>query len=134
MALTNQGENIEAIARYFGQVRLRTAAAAAIVDEWQAFWSGLSDYAKNFDQNAYDRARNLRLKFDRANAVTAEEREAVERKAKTGLSSEQIAGDPDRRTSTGGYIPAPSHGTIVSQVAWGAGLVIGGLVLLKLLK
>jgi hypothetical protein len=134
VAVTDQGRNIEAIARYFGAQIPRTREATAARDEWQRFYSGLSDIELNFEQQAYDRARNLRLKYNRANAVTPEEKAAVELQALHGVTTEDIEGDPDRRTSTGEYVPPPSGSARVATIAGLVGLGIGSLVLLKLLR
>ncbi len=132
MALTDQGENIEAIARYIGQqVPPRTPAAVTVRDQWQAWWSNLSDYAKNFDQSAYDHARNWKLRFNEANARTPEELELVKHQATTGLTTEEIEGEADRRREDGSYVPAPSHGETLGHVVLVAGLALGVLLFLK---
>lgn len=128
-AWTEQGRNIEAIARFFGAQTPRTGAAVAARDEWLRFYSALGDFEANFEQQAYDRSRNLKLQYNRANAITAEERAAVEEQALRGVSSEDIAGEPDRRTSTGEYVPPPSGSATLGRVALAAGL--GALLLWK---
>jgi hypothetical protein len=130
MAVTSQGDNIEAIERYIGETEPpRTAAARAVRDQFLRFASGLGDYEKNFEQQAYDRARNYRLEYNRANAVTPEEKAAVEEQALRGLSTEQLEGDADRRTTDGSYIPPPSGSTELARIA-AVGLGVIGLVLL----
>lgn len=134
-AWTEQGRNIEAIARYFGAATPRTSEAVAARDEWQRFYSGLGELEANWEQQAYDRARNLKLKYNRANAITAAEKAAVEEQALRGVSTEEIEGSGDRRTSSGEYVPPPSPtgelGGTLRGVALIAGLGIGALLLLK---
>jgi len=130
LAVTDQGENIEAIARYISeQAPPRTAEARSIRDEWQRFYSGLSSYEANYEQQAYDRARNIRLRYNRANATTDAERAAVERQAMGGLSTEQINGDPDRRTTDGSYIPPPSSSSRLALIGVGVAAVAALLLL-----
>jgi hypothetical protein len=130
LAVTDQGENIEAIARYISeQDPPRTAEARSIRDEWQRFYSGLSSYEANYEQQAYDRARNIRLRYNRANATTDAERAAVERQAMGGLSTEQINGDADRRTTDGSYIPPPSPSSGLVLIGVGVAAVAALLLL-----
>jgi hypothetical protein len=132
VALSNQGSNIEAIARYIGgQEPARTPAAIAVRDEWQRFYSGLGDFEKNFEQQAYDRARNLRLKFNRANAVTPEQVAAVEEQALRGVTTEEMAGEADRRTADGSYIPPPSGSTTAAHALIAVGAVVAIVLLLR---
>lgn len=131
LVLTDQAENIEAIARYIGeQEPARTDAARAVRDEWQRFYSGLGDFERNYEQQAYDRARNLKLRFNQANATTAEQKQAVEDQALRGLSTEQLNGEPDRRQTDGTYVPPPSGSTELAHVVIGVGVALGIVLLL----
>ncbi len=132
MALTAQGDNIEAIERYIGeQEPARTAAAVAVRDQFLRYTSTLSSFERNFEQQAYDRVRNFKLDFNRANAITPAEKQAVEEQALRGLSTEQLEGKADRRTSDGSYVPPPSSS---SQIAAVAAVVLGAGVLVLLLR
>lgn len=132
IVITDQGRNIDAIARYIGaQVAPRTDAARAVRDEWQRFYSGLSDFEANFEQQAYDRARNLKLQYNLANALTEAERAAVMHQALEGVSSEQVAGDPDRRTSGGTYAPPPSASGQIARAIGAVGIGLGLLLLVR---
>lgn len=126
MNLTEQARNIEAIERYFGDAKPRTPEAVAVRDEFMVFSSSLGEYERNFEQQAYDRARNLRLSYNRANATTEAERLAAERQALGGLSTEQLGGDADRRTASGAYVPPPSGSSQLARVAAvvGVGVVV----------
>lgn len=129
MALTDQAANIEAIERYIGeQVPPRTPEAVRIRDEFLRFTSALSSWSRNFEQGAYDRVRNYKLAYNRANAITPEEKAAVETVAKTGFSTEQMQGLPDRRLADGSYAPPPTTAERLSGP-----LIVGGLALLGLL-
>jgi hypothetical protein len=133
--LTDQARNIEAIGRYISeQEPARTAAAVAVRDEWQRFASALGDWEANYEQQAYDRARNIRLKFNRANAVTPAERAAVEQQAIGGVSTEEVEGDPDRRTSSGAYIPPPSPSAELARTLAIVGAGVGLLLLWKVTR
>jgi hypothetical protein len=132
MALTLQAENIVAIERYIGeQEPARTIAARAVRDDFLRWASGLGAFERNFEQQAYDRARNFRLAFNRANATTPAETAAVEAQAIGGMSTEQAAGAADRRTSDGTYIPPPSGSSQIMTVATIAGV---GVLLVLLLR
>jgi hypothetical protein len=111
--------NIKAINDYFNRTPAQTKAATKIYDEWRAFYEKLES-AWWISQDDYDKARNIRNAFNRANAVTAEEKEIVETVIKTGLTTEQVSnaygalmgnkpvGDVGARrtTSTGDYLTA----------------------------
>jgi hypothetical protein len=132
MGLTAQADNIDAIERYIGeQEPARTAAAVAVRDDFLRFMAGLGDYARNFEQQAYDRVRNFKLDFNRANAVTPAEKAAVEDQAINGLSTEQLEGKPDRRTAEGKYVPPPSGGDQLTKIAIGVGLFLGLVLVLR---
>jgi hypothetical protein len=132
MVLTDQARNIEAIALYIGeQEPARTPEASAVRDEWQRFYSSLGEFERNYEQQAYDRARNLRLAFNRANATTPEEHAAVEEQALHGVTTEQLDGKADRRRADGSYVPPPSGSTQLQHVAIGLGLVLGLVLILR---
>lgn len=124
--LTEQSENIAAIERYIGeQVPPKTPAAVAVRDEFLRFMSQMSDYARNFEQAAYDNVRNWKLRYNNANAVTAAEKAAVHEQATRGLSTEQLQGQPDRRLSDGTFEPPPTLG---DRLAMPGAVVVGALV------
>lgn len=118
----SQSEDMDAINRMMAGAPLRTKAAAAVHDEWIKWWDGLSWWEKALDGETYDRARNLRNQFNRANAVTASDRAAVERMQTTGLTNEEIAGGTRRTLSTGDYD--------VPLLSTSSRLALGGLALL----
>lgn len=133
MPLTDQAANIEAIERYIGeQEPPRTPEAARIRDEFLRFTSSLSAWSRNFEQGAYDRVRNYKLAYNRANAITPAEKAAVEAQAKTGLSTEQLQGAPDRRLTDGSYAPPPTTAErLLVPLLVGGGVLLGLLLLTR---
>ncbi len=133
LVLTDQGRNIAAIAVYIGeQIPPRTPAALAVRNEWQSFYSSLGDFEANYEQQAYDRARNLRLKYNLANATTEAERLEALAQGQGGISTEQVDGNADRRRTDGSYVPPPSGSAeLVRAVAITAALALGLVLLVR---
>lgn len=100
----SQAEDIDAIERYLGDQIPSTPAATAIRDEFIRYMSTIGTYDRHFSGGVYDSVRNFRIRYDRANAVTPAQKQAVETQAR-GLTTEQMEGGADRRLSTGEYIP-----------------------------
>ncbi len=113
-------EDIEAIDRYIKAAPLHSKAAGVAHDDWVRYYDGLSWLDKTTDATL-DKSRNLRNAFNRANAVTAADREAVENQLQNGLTSEELAGGTSRRLSTGDY------DTPLISPATRAGLLLAGL-------
>lgn len=84
----------------------KTAAAKAVFNEWIAWWEDNGDNWFNGTAEL-DHARNLRNDYNRANAVTAEAKAQVESVIRTGMTSEQAAGETDRRNAEGGFTEPP---------------------------
>ena len=135
--------NMSAINTYITSQPLNTKAARAIHDEWLRWYSGLGWYDLNFPSQAiYDLARNIRNRFNTANAVTPAEKAAVIAVQSSGLSSEEVRGEADRRTSSSQYLgpteaPEPEEESEPWIPAKTKGvLFLGGLVYvaLKLFK
>lgn len=102
------GANLDAISRYMSDTPVKTQAASRAKDAWVIWYDGLDFIDKNWpSQQVYDMARNLRNAFNKANATTPKELAAVVQTQQTGLSSEQLQGQSDRRLATGDYIEAP---------------------------
>lgn len=130
--MTEQAENIAAIERYIGeQEPPRTPGAVKVRDEFLRYTSSLGSWSRNFESGAYDRVRNYKLEYNRANAVTPAEKAAVEDQALRGLSSEQLRGEADRRTSDGTYIPAPSLDVEITKAVVVVAVALAALLLLK---
>jgi hypothetical protein len=121
-------DNIEAIQKYFANTTAVTSEASKIKDEFTKWYDGLWWYEKNESSN-YDLARNMRNRFNLANAKTVAEKASVENVMKTGLSSEELVGDP-RRNLESGMLPGPDKppNPPLIPVPW----LIGGAVVLGL--
>lgn len=103
--------NIDAINRYITEQPIKTTAGAKARDAWVKWHNNLGWYDKSFPSlEVYDKARNLRNEFNIANAVTPKEVKEVKQIQQTGLSSEQLRGEADRRLSTGDYLEEEDHG------------------------
>lgn len=88
----------------------RTSKAKLVFNDWVTWWEANRGNWW-FSQAEYDHARNLRNDYNRANAVTAEQKKQVEAVITTGVSSEQAQGETDRRNASGGFVEAPPGAT-----------------------
>src|SRR5206468_12801055 len=79
----------------------------SLKNEWITWFDRLAWYDKNFDQGTYDVARNKRNAFNLANVSSPSELSNVREVIKTGISSEQMQGLPDRRDSEGMFPNPP---------------------------
>lgn len=105
-------DNLNAVNTYIHSTPIKTDKARSLASDWSRWWDTTGDpnlYTVKIDQVVWDEARNRRLAFDLANAVTKAEAEQVHYVATTGQSSEQMEGLQDRRDpETGGYyVPPP---------------------------
>jgi hypothetical protein len=128
MILTS--DNMEAIAQYMGAEKPQTAEATKIRDDFVKWYDGLWWYEKT-EQSNYDLARNLRNRYNIANALTAADKAQVENVIKTGLTTEDFMNEPDRRDSKG-MLPGPTEvpKTPLIPTPWLIGLgVVAGLTI-----
>lgn len=137
-ATSDDAANIKAINTYIMTTPLATSAAGNVRNEWLKWHDGLGWYSREYPSvEIYDQARNLRNKFNLANAKTAEEKEQVKRVMQTGLTSEELRGETKRTTAEGGYLaPPPGESEpwlpMKTKVALGMGvLVLGALTVAK---
>lgn len=129
-----QADDIDAINRYVTSTPIRTPAASALRDQWIQWIDTRSAYDRNFDRPTFDAARNKRFDFEIANALTEAEREQIRHVRAEGLSSEEMQGEPDRRTTGGRYTEAaPSSwgGLIGAGVGIALASAIGGAYLAR---
>jgi hypothetical protein len=130
--VTEQAANIAAIERYIGgQVPAVTPEAKRVRDRFLSYMAGVSWFEREFEPGVYDRVRNFKLEFNRANATTDAEREAVEAQAIGGLSSEELRGEADRRQTDGTYVPAPTTAQRLMPIALGLGALALVVVMRK---
>lgn len=123
----NHWDNVEAIDRYIKNAPLNTKAAGAIRDEWTRFFDEFSwSYAT---QEQYDRARNLRNRFNLANAVTQSDKEQVLHVMQTGLTTEELAGGTSRRLIDGSYIEPLLTAETKAKLVFGGVIIAGAFVL-----
>jgi hypothetical protein len=124
-------DNMAAIRKYFADTSARTDAASKIKDDFIKWYDALWWYEKG-EQSNYDLARNMRNRFNLANAVTPVERASVENVMKTGLTTEQMVSEEDRRLSTGmmpGPVKPPNPPLIPTPWLIG-GAVVAGLAVI----
>lgn len=119
-------DNMAAIVDYINRTPTKTPEAARIKDEFAKWYNGISYW--DDEQITYDKARNYRNSFNLANAVTSSEKQTVERVIKTGLTTEEAAGESARARTTSGQYAVPDE-PLVPTWKWAVvGVVaIGGL-------
>lgn len=100
---SSQRDNLEAVNSQIMATKPQTPKAIELRDDWARWYQSLGTYELNYDADTWDVARNKRAAFLLANAATEAEREDVRRVIETGMSSEQQAGETDRRMSGGMY-------------------------------
>ncbi len=128
-------DNMTAIQAYFAATAARTPAAVKIKDDFTKWYDGLWWYEKSETSN-YDLARNLRNRFNLANAATPDEHAAVTEVIKTGLTTEQLQGEADRRLSSG-QLPGPEsppNPPLVPTWVLYAGAAVAGLAVIVAAK
>jgi hypothetical protein len=103
-------EDIEAINDFFHRAgnEPKTANARAAFNEWVRWYEATKPGPLGWwSDSDKDHASNLRNAYVRANAVTTQEKTAAERVIKTGLSTEQMMGETDRRNADGNVEERP---------------------------
>jgi hypothetical protein len=125
--------NMAALVVYFNRTEPHTPAAAKVKNDFAGWNSNLGWWAMNMDSNVtWNQARNFKLQFDRANAITPAQQALVEQVAATGMTSEQMQGLPDQaKTSTGLYAaPSTKPPLIPAEYKWAVAVVVVGGVLI----
>lgn len=142
-AFTMMRDNLNTVNSYIHAQHINTPEASAIASDWSHWWDSTGNpgnYTLKIPPEVWDEARNRKLKFDLANAVTPHEHQAIIDVAKTGMSSEQAQGQQDRRDPTTGtyYVPppppTPMFPTWVKPVALGAAALGLGLSVVPMLR
>lgn len=110
-ATLDDAANIAAINTYIMTQPLKTAEAGIARNEWLKFHEGLSWYSRSFPSvEDYDKARNIKNRFNEAQAITAKEKAAVLENRLTGLTSEELRGEPKRTLADGTYLEDEASG------------------------
>lgn len=86
-------EDMEAIDVYMRSAPANTPAAQKIQADWKTWYDGLNFVTKMMDSN-FDEARSRRNAFWIANAVTADQKQAVNNVLTTGITTEEMQGKP----------------------------------------
>ena len=79
------------------------ARARQLKDEWITWWDDLSWLDKNVTGDAYDKARNKRNEFLKANAATAAQKAAVQQVLKGGGTTEEVEAGPNKPGEAGQF-------------------------------
>lgn len=113
--------------------RCNSATATALRDEWIEWYDSLGYVDYYYDCASlpcvhWDEARMIRDEFQRANAATPEELEQVIYVQETGMTTEEMMGQPSRKTSEGTYGDTPKEPPLVppKHLLLGAALFAGG--------
>lgn len=140
-ATSDDAANIAAINDYIMTQTLKTAEAGVIRNEWLKFHEGLGAWGRNFPSvGDYDTARNIRNRFNDAQAITPQEKIAAITQRTQGLTSEELRGEAKRTTAQGGYLEEEASGgnaeepwlPTKTKVALGFGAaIITGLLIAK---
>jgi murein L,D-transpeptidase YafK len=144
--LFKDNQDMAAINQLIANTEPVTAKARQLKDEWITWWDDLTWLDKNVTGDAYDKARNKRNEFLKANAVTAAEKEAVRRVQATGATTEEVeagtnkpgeAGQfhkEERRATSEGKFPEKKEPLIPTQykiVGFATAVGIATLAVLK---
>jgi hypothetical protein len=133
-------DNLNTVNGYIHAQAIKTPEAGRIASDWSHWWDTTgnpTNYTLEIPPVVWDEARNRKLQFDLANAVTSHERDTVVHVATTGMSSEQMQGQPDRRDPvTGTYFvpPAPILPPWAKPVLIGAAALGLGLSVIPILR
>lgn len=136
-------QDLLALNEYMHRQTLNTAEGKSLASDWSRWWDTTgnpANYSLRIPPAVWDEARNRKLKFDLANAVSQKEKEHIINVATTGMSTEQMRGLPDRRDpTTGGYYvppepPPPMFPPWVKPLALGAAALGLGLSVVPMLR
>lgn len=124
--MTMRDDDMEAINKFFMETaKVKTPAAEKIKKEWMAWWKEHKTWWGYSDEE-FDTARNMRNKFNLANASTFTEQNRVAATIATGTTSEEAQGET-RRAGTEGMFTEEEEQWI--PTSWKVGAVVGvGLI------
>lgn len=122
-------DNLVTLNEYIHAQPIKTPEGGRAASDWSRWWDTTgnpANYTLEIPPAVWDEARNRKLQFHLANAVTTGEKEHIVQVATTGMSSEQMRGQPDRRDPvTGTYFVPP----VPTLPTWTKPVFIGALAL-----
>lgn len=141
-------QDMQAINQFIADTEPVTDKARQLKTDWINWWDSLNWLEKNASTDTYDKARNKRNDFIRANAVTTAEKKAAKEVAAKGGTTEEVEAGPnkpgqagqfhkeERRANEEGKFPEKKEPLIPTQykvaAAAGAGVTFILVVLKKL--
>lgn len=130
--LLTDNQDLQAINAYMHSQTLNNEQATALFNDWVSWYEGLGFMDLHVsDGQTFDTARNKRDAFNLANATNDAEREQVQRVMKSGQSSEQDAGQTDRRNASGNLPKAPPIPWIPTWAKIAVGVTAGLTIILS---
>lgn len=125
-------DNLLAVNDYMHRTPGKTAQAKSLLSDWARWWDATgnpANYSIKIPPPVWDEARNRKVAFDLANATTKAEQDLIIHTATTGMSSEQMQGQPDRRDPNTGlyFVPPPPPAPLLPP--WVKPLAIGAVAL-----
>lgn len=96
-------QDMQAINQFIADTEPVTAKARELKSDWINWWDGLSWYDKNASTSTYDKARNKRNDFIRANAVTSAEKAAAKQVREKGGTTEEVEAGPNKPGEAGQF-------------------------------
>lgn len=116
--LGNQAADLKAIDEYIERTDIKTPAAGKLKQSWILWYTGLSAYQRNVDGDTVKEATNRRNAFNVANTVNPDELKRLQNVLATGLTREEMQGQPRIADSAGNYPKAA--GITVASAAKGS--------------
>lgn len=97
--------DMNAINKFFMETaKVNTPAAEKVKQEWMQFWKDTERTFSWYSQEEFDQARNLRNRFNLANAKTDAARVAVAAQQASGVTREEAGGNTRRAGTSGDYL------------------------------
>lgn len=138
--LADLADNLVAVNDYIHRTPIKTSQAGDLASSWSQWWIKTGDpdnYFFSIPIEVWDEARNRKHAFDRANAETREEKKVVEQVITTGMTSEAMRGQAERKDPVTGdfFVPPkpPLPPWVVPAAVTGVLVVVGVTVARKLL-
>ncbi len=129
---TMMRDNLNTVNSYIHAQPINNPNAASVASDWSRWWDSTgnpANYTLRIPAEVWDDARNRKLKFDLANAASKAQQDHIIEVAKTGMSSEQMRGQEDRRDPTTGtyYVPPPPPPSVLPP--WAKPVFVGAVAL-----